>query len=398
MASLAPLPLLALAAPAFAGQVWVVDDSGGAGIDFTEIAPAVAAAASGDVVLVREGAYAGFAVHGKELAVVADAGATPALFGSVSLGSTSAQQSIHLRGFSFIQAFLGISQAAGPVVVEDCQVEGGFLFDLTDPFGSGLVIHDSDAVVLRGSSFRGTTTIDPDFAVPSWGMRATNSTVFAYDCEFHAGALFSGDGALCTSAFLYASGCTFQGGAGQDGVDSPFGCIPGADGGAGVRLEDRSTGISLDVTALGGAGGAARASCPAGAAGSGFDVDLSTHTALNADAYSYSVESPGREGESVTVAHAGPADGVVFTLYSLEPTAFYLPDFLGALHLAGSIQVLADGGLGSSGELQYALPLPELLPAGQAVEVALQGVLVEAGSGAVRFGPVSVLTLLDGSL
>ena len=45
-----------------AGHVWIVDDDGGVGVDFTDIQPAVSAAAPGDSVLVREGSYRPFSV------------------------------------------------------------------------------------------------------------------------------------------------------------------------------------------------------------------------------------------------------------------------------------------------------------------------------------------------
>ncbi|NUP95010.1 MAG: hypothetical protein HUU28_02490 [Planctomycetaceae bacterium] len=54
---------LALAlAPLAYGQAttWVVDDSGGAGVNFTDIGAAIAAASPGDRVLVRDGTYAAF--------------------------------------------------------------------------------------------------------------------------------------------------------------------------------------------------------------------------------------------------------------------------------------------------------------------------------------------------
>ncbi len=50
-----------LAAPTLA-KTWIVDDNGGAGVDFTDIAPAIAAAAPGDLILVYGGDYGPFVV------------------------------------------------------------------------------------------------------------------------------------------------------------------------------------------------------------------------------------------------------------------------------------------------------------------------------------------------
>ena len=46
-----------LAGPAVAQQTWIVDAANGPGAHFTALAPAVAAAAGGDRVLVRSGVY-----------------------------------------------------------------------------------------------------------------------------------------------------------------------------------------------------------------------------------------------------------------------------------------------------------------------------------------------------
>ena len=54
------------------GAVHIVDDDGGAGVAFTEIQPAVDAAAPGDVIIVRAGSYDGFKVLGKPLEILGE--------------------------------------------------------------------------------------------------------------------------------------------------------------------------------------------------------------------------------------------------------------------------------------------------------------------------------------
>lgn len=51
-----------LAAPAFC-TTWIVDASNGPGTNFTDIPPALAAAAPGDVIIVRAGSYSGFTLN-----------------------------------------------------------------------------------------------------------------------------------------------------------------------------------------------------------------------------------------------------------------------------------------------------------------------------------------------
>src|SRR5262245_45261380 len=75
------LPLFLAWSPALAqGKVWVVDDSGGPGVDFTDLPPAIAAASSGDVLLLRSGTYSK-PVLAKGLTLQADQGAAVTVAG-----------------------------------------------------------------------------------------------------------------------------------------------------------------------------------------------------------------------------------------------------------------------------------------------------------------------------
>ena len=52
------------------GKLWVVDDDGGPGVDFTAIQDAVDAAVDGDGILVRPGDYGRVTIDGKSLRVI----------------------------------------------------------------------------------------------------------------------------------------------------------------------------------------------------------------------------------------------------------------------------------------------------------------------------------------
>ena len=54
------LGFLFLAPPLASSKTWIVDDDGGPGVDFTDIQPAIDAAAPGDLIVVRNGDYNGF--------------------------------------------------------------------------------------------------------------------------------------------------------------------------------------------------------------------------------------------------------------------------------------------------------------------------------------------------
>ncbi len=55
--------LLAASSPVCWATTWIVDDDGGAGVDFTDLPPAVAAAQPGDTILVHEVSYSGAIVQ-----------------------------------------------------------------------------------------------------------------------------------------------------------------------------------------------------------------------------------------------------------------------------------------------------------------------------------------------
>lgn len=69
------LPALLACVPSVS-QVFVVDDDGGPGVDFTDLPAAVAAAGDGDCLLVRAGTYTHFVTSGKGLVLLGDGPAT----------------------------------------------------------------------------------------------------------------------------------------------------------------------------------------------------------------------------------------------------------------------------------------------------------------------------------
>src|SRR5262245_50864538 len=69
--------------------VWVVDDNGGPGVDFTDIPPAIAAAADGDILLVKAGSYSHFTLSGKGLRILGEGSDSTFVSSSPSSAGTS---------------------------------------------------------------------------------------------------------------------------------------------------------------------------------------------------------------------------------------------------------------------------------------------------------------------
>ncbi len=108
-----------LAAPASA-TTWIVDDDGGAGVNFTDIPPAIAAASAGDVILVLGGAYSGFVLN-KPLVIVG----SPGVFvqGDADVVGVSTGSFAALAGF-FANS-ITVDSCTKTVVVDDVTLASG---------------------------------------------------------------------------------------------------------------------------------------------------------------------------------------------------------------------------------------------------------------------------------
>src|SRR5687767_11860601 len=84
--------------------IWIVDASNGPGTNFTDLPPAVAAAASGDTILVRPGTYSPFTAAGKALDIRGSGSANTFVTSSpliaTSIDAVPAGASFYLSGMS----------------------------------------------------------------------------------------------------------------------------------------------------------------------------------------------------------------------------------------------------------------------------------------------------------
>lgn len=249
MRTLTPLVLCSLAA---AQTTWIVDDSGGPGVHFTSLPAAVAAAASGDTLLVAAGTYQAFHVANKALTILG-AGATGPMatliaspVPSGSQGTAAVRVATPPAGTTFRMAGLAITPSA-PLSTHTVQLS------LVGGGGSG-------NVVLTDVECRGG-------ASGVAGLSVDGIEVHASRCLFFAGtSLLGGAGAsVVGNGVLVADASWFRGGTG-----SQSGLVYLAIGGSGLsvmgarawlfrsRLEG---GDAVNTTGLGPTGAGAGLAC-----------------------------------------------------------------------------------------------------------------------------------------
>jgi hypothetical protein len=213
------LLLLAAIAPA-QGRTWIVDASNGPGTHFTDLPPAVAAAADGDVLVVRAGQYAGFRTS-KALRVLGASGATvvaapgqPAL----EVNGLPAGRTFALNGVTLVPSpspLLALRGSPGRIHLEAVR-HGGFAFaSVIVESCPEVTIHGwlaggaarfeltRSSVVLARTALAGWPTNGP-LPAGSPPIVATLSSLWLTDCVLTGGA---STGPLPPTAGLQAATC-----------------------------------------------------------------------------------------------------------------------------------------------------------------------------------------------
>ena len=259
------------------GAVHIVDDDGGAGVAFTEIQPAIDAAAPGDVIVVRAGSYDGFQMFGKPLEVLGEG------MDQVTVGVDPATLPVRIEGMppGNGAALSGLRILAdGPPPLELLNNQGRVsLVDLhvsPPPFGpqsSGLAIASSELVLLQSSFF----SLSGSGVSPSPAIQAVDSTLWIMDTEIwgaNGGSWSSCEpsgpagapGISLTDSVLYLADSRIYGGSGGTYYCGPWSVeIPGPAG-AGVE----AFGASYLKVVSGEVNGGHAACTPAGLGGDAF--------------------------------------------------------------------------------------------------------------------------------
>jgi hypothetical protein len=242
-----------LAIAASGSTTYVVDVNGGAGVDFTDIPPAIAAASPGDVIVVHSGGYSGFNLD-KGLSIVGAPGVTTSSIQIIGIGSGPrvAISSLHCVGLSVISCLV-------PVIVDDVAA------DLAGPMGPFASVDVETSADVR---FRGLQVSGHFFgsnAVRTWQSRVeiTSSSLSGQKGWDSPNGFDTagpgGIGVLCDSGSdVHISLSTMQGGAGgnnQWNLDPP---AYAGNGGAGIQVASTAklllTGIASNLVVGGNAG------------------------------------------------------------------------------------------------------------------------------------------------
>jgi hypothetical protein len=222
------LPLLLLS---LLPTIWVVDASNGPGTNFTSLPAAVAAAGTGDTILVRPGIYEAFNVTGKALTIRGAGAATTMVqlappagstYSSTTIDGVPAGTAFYMSGMGFVagtsipaSVYPGVRVlgATTDVVLADVTVSGVTCCTL---FGTP-ALHVSGGAVVHAS--RSTFTGTPGYSQSG------------------------GSGAVITSGSkLAADACTFTGGGGAGGFFSVSGHGLAVDGATVTLANSSATG------------------------------------------------------------------------------------------------------------------------------------------------------------
>ena len=212
------LTALTLATSAIAGT-FTVDDDGGA--DFTEIRDAIAAASNGDLILVAPGSYQDFTL-GKGLVIMGTAPGVQVSSGS-RISSLAGNRRAVMADMSFTD--LQVVNCNGAVVLDNLMVAGAAPSDYVQVTNSSDV-RFHELVVNAGTGFRS-------------GVFVSGSRSELVDCDVEADAApgAGNDGvsgiSLNDSSFAHIAGSSVRGGTGADGNFATcfsFSAGPGGDG------------------------------------------------------------------------------------------------------------------------------------------------------------------------
>lgn len=417
---------------AWASNVHVVD-SAASPPSFTQIQPAIQAAAAGDIILVKPGTYDGFTLDGKGLSIIADGGPVsigpfPNPFGlqefrEVRIRNLPASQRVVIAGLTIPQGLpslppfgtppknlgaIQVKDCAGQVFLERCTTQGSMS-------GAGLHATGSSAIVvnrctLRGAEmnfiYGGTFIIMGDGGA---GILASNSSLFIHqssiigsrgsgggsDFSGHTyGASSGGHGFAIDGGFAYLEDCSARGGNGIGSLPQPpFGWCTSSGAGLGIFVGANSPEVhTLDVTTIGGT--ETTLFCAQEPIAPYF-VQTGSLTQYSGNAPTLVAPSALREGQSGTFTITGTPGRIGAYALVVDPSTIFAPIALGTIYIGYSFVVLQTATIPPSGSLSFAFQTPNLPVGLQGVQIYFQSAEITPFTNAVVLGPPATTVLLD---
>ncbi|MBL8729722.1 MAG: hypothetical protein JNM25_14940 [Planctomycetes bacterium] len=240
----AALGMFVLAAPLLGQHTWVVDVEGNG--DFTDLPPAVAAAAPGDTILVAF--WSGLAVHwsftlSKGLTIVGQGLDRALVMGHLVVAGLPANQRVVLRSLQFdpvvgYPARVTVQDCAGAVVLDDLVLDGvsGLMFG-----DAALVVQSSHRVHLGRCQLTGSA-----------GLVASEASVTCTGSAIFGASVSSGPGAAAPAVAAVGSRLWFANTLLSGGSNWNGGGFAGP-GRSGLDLVDSQV-VLADGDVIGGAG------------------------------------------------------------------------------------------------------------------------------------------------
>lgn len=222
--SLVVAPALALALSAATpaqGMTWIVDLANGPGTHFTDLPPAVAAAADGDTIIVRAGSYSGFTT-GKALMVLGEPNAAvqpPPTFWVaaplVEIAGLGAGKTFVMKGITVTPVThpvgINLVNNFGRVHLERVSSIHGF----PSSSQAGLAASDCAAVTVSRGDFAGgagLVAVRSTLSLTDVTLRGANAAPRHTNCEY------SSPGAILEASTVYLSRTSATGGSGLQAI------------------------------------------------------------------------------------------------------------------------------------------------------------------------------------
>ena len=419
--SLTAALLLAPAASA-QGQVWVVDDDPGPGVDFGTLQAAVDAAVDGDLILVRDGIYAPFTLDasGRSLVLTSDPFGLAIVTGTgpTTIHSVDPSREVVVRGIDFVvtpsagpQHAVVVRDSIGPVWIEDGLLEGGPCPVGGCPPGvpepAGLYVDQARAIALR-TSLRGAGAFQFG-ARGGTGLSLRNAFVDVLDSLITGGfgatsgiapgspppsGPAGGDGVVVDGGVLFSSRTTIEGGfGGQGSSGSP--CSDGGPGGHSLVTRGSDALATLvDVQLLPGMGGAPGPGCAPGAPGLPIDAQGTGEVVqeLAGPTRTLEILSPVTGGNPTTLALSGVPGDFVVLFFSLQLAPLHLPALPATLFVPPAAWFPLPP-LPETGQKVLPFTTPALFPGLEGATLFAQFGYV-AADGSLGLGSGSALSLL----